>query len=1410
MDNGTLKKYFNLGDHVEITCTQSSIIGNIVDFSDTVIVIEDSIGNPTIISLDSIKSLKKNNNSNSPSRTKDVVELQEDETKDIQSRIRDNIDKIYEQCVLNRDSIIPTNATVVAITQTGVDVVMDDNTSVTCTKSSMVGYSRENAAIGKRVLCYPSKKNISYASLVEMTYTELYDRFLRAANTKPMPRTTIVGSVLYFLTQTFGSTILTYKKEIKSLVKQLYTKEPEEDYSISSRLKASELTETQKNEILILIESARESIIDLETNEQVKYIDNLISEKLGYKIRRIVIKSFLNNIPIDAKSNDVNTEKRIEESDIFVPATCEIKRYFPKFKNGSATDEKNQDIRFREDIVIGDELRSELNNCWKTPIPVICSYKKTGKFNTAMFIVKPGTITELKSTITLLKNTGQKELAHEIEIFLEQKGYLRDELLIQQIDVSQESHLLLEATRKQRLIKNFIQAEKGFLELISRTYEYDSVVRDLAMMYQEWQDAQKSIAFLEEHLPSLEDKLKTYNILVQLYLSIGNKDKAIFYMEEALHLLPSKNQKDLRKREKLQKRIENVRKKGITSFSSEDIPAPLLRFDANNNSSKVLAFVTNKSIDEKLQFVKERIGQLKNSPELPAYYIAQIQLLQDSGYSGQSSEIKKLLADYCKAKARNFFNESNSIAAREYLLQGISVIEREDLYYLLFLSLCIPPQEILLQYNNTFSGYEVIANKYSIQESDEILYVILRIIAINSTMSRRMMRFLYESETCAWLCDEMGEDTLPPKTFTEKLLSFSKHQELDLKNFEEKINSFLTLTNATEISKLILNLQIPSSNQVNSFDTQNIYMARELANTILDIEKSMGYDECEEICRNPLIKVDNSVASIEKSPSRVSTLCVLPLLLKLKDLLERTLNKKYSETLPNIIIKAVDDARPIDDELELQISILNETGSSRVDNGIIYITSINGNDVANLSLSSKLDVSLTGGATQTCTFNISNQNTALDEIEVDYIFKYQDARKLERKTIGKLTFPINTGDDYEDFENPYIAHVKSNAVKDNSMFKGRGEIIDTICKYVLEDYKGYVLYGQKRSGKSSVLYHITQRLRAEHKAFAVEYTMGNNIVQDAESENDSMANLFYTIISEIGRAIKEVDRNVYKECNCRIIRRHEFQDYPDKTFREYLDFYRDIIVDKLHYEQDKIVLIVDEFTYLYYHILEGKMSPRIMEFWKGLVESRVFSFVFAGQDAMPRFMDDFQNVFASMHPQELTYIDEQSARELIEEPIWNKSKNCSRFHPDAVNEIIKLTACSPFYIMILCSELVKYTRLSKRLPIQVIDINNLVQRMICNESSISRKDFDNLISCGESRLDVIDKDDSIKVLREIALKSRNIEYYDINSINVFNKEKIKEIIDDLLRRGVLERHADLSNKIKIKVGLFKRWLLNHE
>ena len=48
MDGITLKKYFHLGDKVEVNSTKISSVGIIVDFSDTVLVIEETSGNPII------------------------------------------------------------------------------------------------------------------------------------------------------------------------------------------------------------------------------------------------------------------------------------------------------------------------------------------------------------------------------------------------------------------------------------------------------------------------------------------------------------------------------------------------------------------------------------------------------------------------------------------------------------------------------------------------------------------------------------------------------------------------------------------------------------------------------------------------------------------------------------------------------------------------------------------------------------------------------------------------------------------------------------------------------------------------------------------------------------------------------------------------------------------------------------------------------------------------------------------------------------------------------------------------------------------------------------------------------------------------------------------------------------------
>ena len=1430
MDNTTIKKYFKFGDEVEVSTPQATNIGKIVDFSEYVLVIEDLLGNPVMLSIDSIVSCKRVSDIETNNTNQEIDDLKMvDDTSLIIRDIVKSIDEIYEQCSIPNDAIIPTNATVIEMLPQGVKVLTDNEENIICVKSSFAGYSRDNAAVGKRVFCSPSKNNMSYASLTEMTFGEMYERFIRAINTKPKPRTPILGSILFLLTKVYGKSIINQKKTIKQLIRSLnstdnspLTQQSPSEGSKKQNLDA--LTIEQKGQLYELLNQHAQDFVGLPQSEQIKTADSLIHENLGIRIKRKSIKVLMKDLasngslPYSGKEGSSilpigNPESSKNDVDPFLSATCEINKYFPKYQYGRASDKKVEEIRFKDDVVVEEELKEELLNFhfWEenvAPIPVICVYKKIGKWHMASLITKPGSLSDIRNRIQQLRAENRNELASTLQNFLDSKGFFEG---VNQVNISLSSEELLNVSKRQRLIKNFEEAEIGFLEIIRRKYSLDVAVKDLAMMYQEWKKIPMAIDLLNKHLPELDDKMKVYNMLFTLYHTTGHDSEAISIMEEALGLFPGNDKTSVKQRNKIKRKIDYVKKKKRKAhFSSDDIPAPLLRNDANNTTGEVLAYISNKSYEEKLEFLNQRIGELRNSRELPAYYLAKIQLLEDNGEQSDSSQVKNLLADYCRAKARNFFYEDNSISAREYLLQGISVIEREDLYYFLYISLCTSSQEVLSKYNETNWRFEELSPNLALKEDDDTFYVLFRILKEDCTMSRKVLRLLYNSASLSWICDELDMEMNTPADFVDLMTNTATCFSSAVISFQQSIDRLLLLNNATEISTSLLNLDMPTPKQSSSLDLANKSLLIEVANNVLDLNKNIGYDECEDICRTAFSKVDSAVTLTQKSPTLISTLSFLPILLKLRDLMERALNKKYAETLPHIVIEPIDDARPIGDTIEIQISISNVFGVSRASNGKFVINSINDKDVSSLSLINVLESSLAGGDKATVVISLKSTLFHSDNIELDYTFNYLDVRKVAHTKQDKINIAINKGNNYEDFDNPFIAHVKSNAVKDKSMFKGREDIIDTICKCVLEDYKGFVLYGQKRSGKSSVLYHITQRLRTEHKAFAVEYTMGNNIVQDSESEKESMANLFYTIISEIGRAIKEVDRNVYKESGCHIIRRHEFENYPDQTFKEYLDFYRDIIVDKLHYEQDKIVLIVDEFTYLYYHILEGKISSSIMEFWKGLVESRIFSFVFAGQDAMPRFMDDFQNVFASMDNKELSYIDETSARELIEEPIWDNKNNCSRFHPDAVNEIIKLTACSPFYIMILCSELVKYARQRKRLPIQVSDVNALVQRMICNESSISRKDFDNLISCGESRLDIIDKDDSLKVLKDIAVKSRNVDYYNVADINVFSIEKVKSIINDLLRRGVLEPHPEIPNKVRIKVGLFKRWLLNHE
>lgn len=88
------------------------------------------------------------------------------------------------------------------------------------------------------------------------------------------------------------------------------------------------------------------------------------------------------------------------------------------------------------------------------------------------------------------------------------------------------------------------------------------------------------------------------------------------------------------------------------------------------------------------------------------------------------------------------------------------------------------------------------------------------------------------------------------------------------------------------------------------------------------------------------------------------------------------------------------------------------------------------------------------------------------------------------------------------------------------MFKGREQEIAEICEYVQVPRRGFILYGQKRSGKSSILWHVAKKLQDKGNIFSVYFSLGEQMADNLNNENEMKVNLYYTILKQIQNKIK--------------------------------------------------------------------------------------------------------------------------------------------------------------------------------------------------------------------------------------------------------------------------------------------------
>jgi hypothetical protein len=371
--------------------------------------------------------------------------------------------------------------------------------------------------------------------------------------------------------------------------------------------------------------------------------------------------------------------------------------------------------------------------------------------------------------------------------------------------------------------------------------------------------------------------------------------------------------------------------------------------------------------------------------------------------------------------------------------------------------------------------------------------------------------------------------------------------------------------------------------------------------------------------------------------------------------------------------------------------------------------------------------------------------------------------------------------------NPYSRYSGGIPVEEQKMFFGRQELLGRIHSEVTTGPLGqcFVLYGQKRSGKSSVLRQLTNRLRPP--ALAVYLSLGT--IDTARAERSFVQAcidaLYERLVHDFG--MTDVVEHSWP-------RESQVESSPIESFRRSVRAATRLLQARKGWRDVRPVFLIDEFTYIFEYIREGLLTPAFMRQWKSLLESRTFNAVLVGQDTMIRFKEAYPNEFGVAHDERISYLSGDEARALAEDPIMMGGE--SRYKGASLDRLISLTAGSPFYLQIFCDRLVQHLNRNRLVFITESVVGDVLGHLTTGPSALSIDKFDPLITAAGESVALAPKERYLALLTRVALNPM------ITSQQIGADDAA--LVRDLFAREVLER--DAAARLSIRVGLFAEWL----
>lgn len=983
----------------------------------------------------------------------------------------------------------------------------------------------------------------------------------------------------------------------------------------------------------------------------------------------------------------------------------------------------------------------------------------------------------------------------------------------------------------------------------------------------------EAIDFMEKNYKYLPENNVTWSYLENFYYSVREFEKFDIVIDK---LLDNKQVQSEGQRYVflLNKKAASFLRRGDKERANELIKESLRVFPDGSAAMKLLTLIENDNVDietvfnasefETLtsgfsQFILETLNQYEEYHGVPSKIIESgqfttttlndIRRLIDTAGRARARErakylltegklmltiepdnilrLRSVMARFCNAMAQNHIFEASSMdIIRFYYIEAFSLEEKLD----------ATSRQIPLYLLTHIYNYSQLLNVISKNLSmDEALKIFLSGDVEIRKWESILSMFLYNREITAAITSRLYAN---PNYFSKAKVALSnyginlpetpskedfvnawnrarEHRLRDYKNAETSILSYRNNLSLEEVTvSLLSNLRDERKDWMCPLELSRITnITNNIAPALDNYIKSSGYRNKEAGYNNARGQIAQLIEEISDGPTRLSYEAIRPLMSYTFDLLENSFNDVIKTSEPRVDVKLLSEETVVDDDnlVSIQVSVSNHKDSSPirevsvviqdmpgisfiVDNNISY-NAIDGGELSIFKLKLK----------------ISNEIRRLKATPLKATCKYRSGSSMIEKSYD-LSLKLYSPSDFSEIDNPYSPIADGGPVPVTSnMFYGRDIFISEVAKSILNSpSKQIIIYGQKRCGKSSVMLHLKEKLIGTNKMFCISFSMGDII------NNLNEASFYYKILNSIKNELEyiEFDGGVIPDFEIPTYAdfKNEDEDNPLNTFTKYLIKFKLSCKKTDGWNDKNLVVMIDEFTYLYTEIKKGKISPSIMKQWKAVTQNEraQFSVVLVGQDVVPSFKKEeyASNAFGVIQDIRLTYLEEQPARELIEKPILDANGE-SRYIGNAVTRILEYTSRNPYYIQIFCARLVDFMNKNKSIKVTEADVNEVAHSFVAGDQALEIDKFDNLIRAGESEdLQEVPEAEIIAVLKQIAMGTKNIPYCKRADISTdYGTEEENRVLQHLEDREVLEKKGDDNYKIQVK--LFQEWLLNH-